>query len=334
MAVFNLYKSKRSLTETACDNQQSQRHLNHPQQRRRDISTKQQQKRTSLFRDRRRRSSDESNSATTADQRQGRGRKQRSLLERPEGDMTGVFLSTRALSLTPPVSTAAQLGRTPLQSLPSTPSTVSSNISSSTSSSSSSQSCINETCQLMNTAMIIEKPVTETVETGKVTWKSSGAREHHKNSPLVVVDPESSVELIDEAETLGQIMARSRKLPGTWYYQCNHIMVNQERIRRTVAPLVRLRELDELARLHAEEMAKEETVFQVDPRALTAAFKRPARRLGANVAHGDSIREMHRAMMATASQKNNILDRRFTHMGMATARGKDGTLYLCQMFRG
>lgn len=166
------------------------------------------------------------------------------------------------------------------------------------------------------------------------SWKSSGSKDHHKGSPLIVSSPESNRSIDDEVLELGRKMARSRHLPGTWYFASNHIMVNQERKDKVIAPLVRLAELDSLARYHAEEMAEADRLFHSDPDALNYAFPRESRRLGENVAKGGSVAEIHDAMMKTKSQKNNILDRRYTNMGMATARGKDGQLFLCQIFRG
>jgi uncharacterized protein YkwD len=111
-------------------------------------------------------------------------------------------------------------------------------------------------------------------------------------------------------------------------------MVNQERSKRIRAPLVRLRELDEIARDHAERMASKNSLFHSTPDELKSKFNRSSRRLGENVKRGDRIRNIHEGMMKDVSDKNNILDGRYTHMGMATARGSDDNLYLCQVFRG
>ena len=168
------------------------------------------------------------------------------------------------------------------------------------------------------------------------SWKSAGSKEHNVNAPLLVTNPDNHDEVIlNEAEQLGKIIARSRKLPGTWDYSSNHVLVNQERTRRTMKPLIRMVELDRLARAHAEQIAEEEELRHVDADALRIALNNiPYRRLGENVARGDNIRSMHSDMMSTMSNKNNIVDRRFTHMGMGTALGKNGELYLCQIFRG
>ena len=168
------------------------------------------------------------------------------------------------------------------------------------------------------------------------SWKSSGEKGHHRNSPLVAENPDREDDkIVDAAERLGMAMARSRKLPDTWYFSSNHILVNQERSKRVIAPLIRMRGLDDIARLHAEQMAAAEDLHHLDLDALRLALKDiNYRRLGANVQRGESIRGIHAEMINVVSNKNNILDRRFTHMGMGTAIGKDGKLYLCQVYRG
>jgi uncharacterized protein YkwD len=159
------------------------------------------------------------------------------------------------------------------------------------------------------------------------------------HQPLMVIDPEKADQEteIDPATALGKAMARSRNLPNTDYYSSNHILVNQERVKRVIAPLSRLRELDSLARDHAEAMANAQHLFHSDPCDIQSKFQRPCRRMGENVAVGSNIRDIHVRMMKNTesnTDKNNILHRCYTHMGMATAKGADGQLYLCQIFRG
>jgi uncharacterized protein YkwD len=171
------------------------------------------------------------------------------------------------------------------------------------------------------------------------SWKSTERQSFLLNQPLIVVDVEKEgIEAnLDPATALGNVMLRSRKLPGADYYSSNHILVNEERVKRVIAPLHRLRELDELAREHAKVMARAQRLFHSNPTDLQAKFQRPFRQMGENVAAGRSIRDIHKYMMkntACNTDKYNILHRRYTHMGMATAKGADGQLYLCQIFRG
>ncbi len=132
---------------------------------------------------------------------------------------------------------------------------------------------------------------------------------------------------------LGKVLTQSQSLPSTDYnYSSNHIMVNDERIQCTTAPLARLRELDDMTRYHAGQMAKSQVLFHSDPTIMTSAFQRPFRRMGENVASGTTIREMENPICR--SDKYNILHRCYTHMGMGAAKGDDGRLCLCQIFRG
>ena len=226
------------------------------------------------------------------------GRKSKSLEANRDGTVRsdGVYVSSRTLAMRPL----------------SPPSSVASDLTSNTAGSSQSP----------------KSPAT--------SWKSAGSKEHNVNAPLLVTNPDNQDEVItNEAQELGTIIARGRKLPGTWYYSSNHVLVNQERTRRTMKPLIRMRILDEIARIHAELIAAEEELRHVDADALRYALQNiPYRRLGENVARGNNVRSIHNDMMSTLSNKNNIVDRRFTHFGMGTAVGKDGEIYLCQIFRG
>ena len=179
-------------------------------------------------------------------------------------------------------------------------------------------------------------------------WTSSGLPGHHRGAPLLVRRPprllrtdgqpsndETNKYDEDEASALGNVMLKSRKLPqDSWYYSSNHIMINAERTKKIIQPLVREIALDNLAREHAVAMAENNKLYHSDLLGLQGKIGEPCRRLGENVMKGSSIHEMHKTLMQTSiSDKNNILDRRFTSMGIGTAKSSDGTLYLCQIFR-
>jgi hypothetical protein len=188
------------------------------------------------------------------------------------------------------------------------------------------------------------------------SWTSTGSNDFHKHSPLFVTplpgsqnallltaptatndDGEASEEEQDDLDIeiaqLGQIMVKDRQLPGTWDYSSNHILVNGERIRRNAHALTRRIELDALATERAELMAKEGKVHHGAPEDIQFRLY-PCRRFGENVASGASIRSIHRDMVRNEADFNNMMDRRYIYMGMGTARSKDGTLYLCQIFKG
>jgi len=140
-----------------------------------------------------------------------------------------------------------------------------------------------------------------------------------------------------DPDEMGRIMERSRQLPQPCYLSNNIILVNQERSKRIIAPLTRCSELDEIARQHALKMAVagHRSHSDLNHAVLQSHDLCCLMVVGENVAKGTDIRDMHKTMMQTTSDRNNILDRRYAKMGMGTARGpNDGLLYLCQIFCG
>ena len=178
-----------------------------------------------------------------------------------------------------------------------------------------------------------DKPSQGSSSSSSSSWTSSGERNYHRHSPLIVKKRDEPLpEKHDAATELGMVMARSRKLPDMWYFSSNHIMVNKERLKHHVAPLTRNRQLDGLAREHAEAMSRQQRVFHSSSNNNSRVV---FRRMGENVASGGSIKAIHQNMVKkSVADKNNMVDRRYTQMGMGTAKGHDGTLYLCQIFRG
>lgn len=178
-------------------------------------------------------------------------------------------------------------------------------------------------------------------ETSSGSWNSSGASDHHKGAPRIAknfsqrrINPNNIV--LSEEEMVGRIMIKSRKLPkNNGYIVSNHVMINSERTKRAIAPLKRIRALDEMARAQAKIMAEESQLFHSNHDELLEELGAQAIiRVGENVAKGADLRAIHKKMMKNSlADSNNLLDRRFTCMGVGTAKGSDGTLYLCQIFR-
>lgn len=198
-------------------------------------------------------------------------------------------------------------------------------VNTSVSRSNESKSFVNDSGSSAETTKALSTPI---------RWTSCGSLDYHKGAPLIALSPILAHRFADEASALGDALSRSQSLPKTGYFASNHIMVNQERAKNMIAPLKRLGELDDIARSHAEAMAAEENIFHSDAAFLRETFSGRSTRLGENVACGPCIRQIHEAMMRNMSDRNNILDRRYKNMGMSTARGEDGMLYLCQVFRG
>ena len=57
------------------------------------------------------------------------------------------------------------------------------------------------------------------------------------------------------------------------------------------------------------------------------------RDLGENVGVGSTVSQIQRAFMASYEHRANILSRSYTQVGIGTARGSDGKLYVDELFR-
>jgi uncharacterized protein YkwD len=122
-------------------------------------------------------------------------------------------------------------------------------------------------------------------------------------------------------------------VPGNWYYSSNHILINQERERKQITPLVRSAELDEEARKQAEQMAKKAMLLYTKQSRLAERLTVPFRHFAENVASGKSIRSVHtKFMQESRLEKANLLNPVFKSMGVGTAKGPADELYICQIF--
>lgn len=172
-------------------------------------------------------------------------------------------------------------------------------------------------------------------------WISSGSSKHNDGTPLLAkslsrsrINPQNLP--LTEAQLLDYILLKSRMLPKNTYryLTSNHVMINNERTKKSIAPLLRMRSLDELAEAHATAMAKQNRLFHSDREVLFQQIAPDGRRrIGENVTRGQELAIMHEFMMRILSDRNNILDRRFAWMGIGTAKSSSGNLFLCQIFR-
>ena len=130
-------------------------------------------------------------------------------------------------------------------------------------------------------------------------------------------------------------VAKERKLPRRGDgFSSNHVMVNDLRKEHHVPPLVRSRELDDFARSHAETMAKNLSLTHSVEETESLQQILGSEFVGENIQRGDSIKGMHSTTVSRRSaQFWNLVSGDFTQFGMATARGADGKLYMCQVFR-
>jgi len=176
-------------------------------------------------------------------------------------------------------------------------------------------------------------------------WSSATSKDYHKHTPLLVKpivlfyndELDGSNDCIevhmDDKAQLGMILAQNRKLPGTWYYSSIHVLVNKARVKRGIPAVIRRIELDDLARKRAEEMALFEEARHEES-GLVEFRLHPYRRFGENVASGSTIRQIFNSMIINNADRNNIMDRRYAYIGAGTALAEDGTLFMCQLYRG
>jgi len=115
---------------------------------------------------------------------------------------------------------------------------------------------------------------------------------------------------------------KDEEIHSTSYFASNHVLVNRERMKRGLRPLTRNIAMDELARGVAQTMSENEGKTSL-----------PATYVG-NVLRGESIRAIHRAVMVNKEgrERLNILNPYFQDFGVGTSKGKDGMLYICQLF--
>ena len=117
-------------------------------------------------------------------------------------------------------------------------------------------------------------------------------------------------------------------------------LVNAERRRQGLPDLAYNPQLDRMARIQAENMARFQKMAHVLPEATLPALTDRARaaeypyaRLAENVALGyPSAETVVQGWMASKGHRANILNREVEETGIAIARSSAGGLYYCQVF--
>ncbi|QGG95896.1 CAP domain-containing protein [Actinomarinicola tropica] len=107
-------------------------------------------------------------------------------------------------------------------------------------------------------------------------------------------------------------------------------LVNQARSAAGVAPLAPHGELTALGRSWAGSMAAAGGISH-NP-ALGSSVSAPWQLLGENVGRGPSVEVVFNALMASPSHHRNIVDPRFTHIGVGVVHSPDGVIYTSHQF--
>jgi uncharacterized protein YkwD len=116
-------------------------------------------------------------------------------------------------------------------------------------------------------------------------------------------------------------------------------LINAERARLHLSPLICNETLDALAYRHAAIMAKRCDVHHSVERIDQLQHRLGHLIVGENVQRGDSVWSMHYETIWSNDihcvNRANLLSAHFHQVGSATVRSlKDGKLYCCQLFRG
>jgi len=123
-----------------------------------------------------------------------------------------------------------------------------------------------------------------------------------------------------QLETLAEAVKRIR------------FLLNQERRTQHLHPLLQSTSLDNLARVHATYMAETgrvESAF-ANQEELSDMLNTDLA-VGENVQCGTTPLQLHLASLKT--RRSLLLSPLFNEFGLGIARGKDGQLYLCELFR-
>jgi len=158
-------------------------------------------------------------------------------------------------------------------------------------------------------------------------------------------DAEGEVDLQDQGlreRTLLISVLREKQisLPNSTYVANCHILINEERAKNFILPLIRETELDEVASDHAKQMMNRKKCEHSDIDKLIlkmSDLSPPWQRIGENVCRGKSVQAIHKEILESPdciADKNNMYDRRFSSFGVGIANCSKGKVYICQIYRG
>ena len=113
-------------------------------------------------------------------------------------------------------------------------------------------------------------------------------------------------------------------------------MVNEARATEQSPALIRDGVLDGIAERHAEAMRKLKRIAHDagdgDPQSRVQASDLSVLAAGENVAHALDVTRAHRALWASPSHRENLLQPRFDRIGIGVATDPDGSIWVCEVF--
>jgi hypothetical protein len=112
--------------------------------------------------------------------------------------------------------------------------------------------------------------------------------------------------------------------------QCFVDKSNAERAQRGLGTMAVNQDLVAMARRHSQQMADAGTIYHNQN--LAAEGPRGWRLLGENVGVGPDCDSLHVAFMESPHHRDNILEPRFSYVGMGVVRSGDTTIYITEQF--
>jgi len=126
-----------------------------------------------------------------------------------------------------------------------------------------------------------------------------------------------------------------RKMPSLSGFRSNHLMVNRERVMNYLPQLRRCSHLDNIARVHAIEMAEEGKILKhLSSKTLLRLQENgyPKALVVMNAGRSSSILDAQNKFMNSKISRSNILDPKLKRIGFGCENDEKGRVYSCQMF--
>ena len=185
-------------------------------------------------------------------------------------------------------------------------------------------------------------------------WECSSNDDYNKHSPTYTVHNLNRESFLRNARELlmrdvgkntcdrlflSIVNEKRRTLPSADYITSNHVLINNTRVKYNILPLIREKELDEVASNHAKRMATQQKCKHSNMQHILSGIlgSNPYRRIGENVCSGKSVKAIHNKILNMPkynSERNNMGDRRFSSFGVGVAISSKGRVYICQIYKG
>ena len=173
-------------------------------------------------------------------------------------------------------------------------------------------------------------------------WRRRGTEE---GEYAHTIEKRDGPEGVDDADTVhSSFSERAKALPKTTgNFGSHHVLINTERVNRNISPLMRDEKLDNIALVHAKQMAANRLLQHsvIEFTAAQVLSHGNYTYIGENVTKSGSgtrflTRQAHKNLFAKSeADRSNMLDPRFSSFGIGSeVNPSSGVVYICQLFAG